>query len=325
MTGPALRTTHALGRGLTVSAGGVDLLTYTYGVDLPAFESPMPYFHPLRTLAGDVVTGHRPHDHRWHKGLAMTVTYLSGQNFWGGNTYVHGEPEGRYVALPNTGSVLHSGFAALGTDGGTPHFTEDLWWVTMAGEHWLDERRTVSVRDVTADAWSLDFATSLTNVRGQELEFGSPTTRGRPHAGYSGFFWRGPRDFTGGTVLGPGGRSGPGAEAGQAAEAGEGSEVRGTGEEMMGRAADWLAFSAEHDEVDRESTLVFRDESARPVPDGRWFVRSATEPLVNPSLAFHEPLFLADGATLDLRYRLVVANGRWDAARVTAHLAAHPW
>jgi len=304
MTGVALRTTHDLGHRLTVSAGGVDLLTYTYGVDLPRFESPMPYFHPLRTLAGDVVTGHRPHDHRWHKGLTMTVTYLSGQNFWGGNTYVHGEPEGRYVALPNTGSVLHTGFAALEADAGSLRFAEDLRWVTLAGEHWLDERRTVAVRDVAADSWSLDFTTSLTNVRGRELEFGSPTTRGRPDAGYSGFFWRGPRDFTHGTVTSA---SGVGGEA------------------MMGRAADWLAFSAEHDEVDRTSTLVFRDESAPRVPDGRWFVRSSTEPVVNPSLAFHDPLFLADGATLTLRYRLIVANGTWDTARITGHLASHVW
>lgn len=304
MTGAALRTTHDIGRGLTVSARGVDLLTYTYGVDLPQFESPMPYFHPLRTLAGDVVTGHRPHDHRWHKGLTMTVSYLSGQNFWGGNSYVHGEPEGRYAALPNTGTVEHTGFAALEADGGTLRFAEDLRWVTMAGEHWLDERRTVAVRDVGADSWSLDLATCLTNVRGQELEFGSPTTRGRPDAGYSGFFWRGPRDFTHGAVTGSSGVH---------------------GEAMMGRAADWLAFSAEHDEVDRASTLVFRDESAQPIPDSRWFVRSSTEPVVNPSLAFHRPLFLADGGTLALRYRLVVATGRWDAERVDAHLAAHTW
>jgi hypothetical protein len=234
----------------------------------------------------------------------MTVTYLSGQNFWGGNSYVHGEPEGRYVALPNTGSVQHTGFAALEAAGGTFRFAEDLWWVTMAGEHWLDERRTVAVRDVAADSWSLDFTTSLTNVRGQELEFGSPATRGRPDAGYSGFFWRGPRDFTHGTVTGSAGVH---------------------GEAMMGRTADWLAFSSAHDGVDRCSTLVLRDESAPRVADGRWFVRSSTEPVVNPSLAFHDPLFLAAGATLTLRYRLVVATGTWDPARTAAHLATHPW
>ncbi|MFI6290470.1 DUF6807 family protein [Nonomuraea sp. NPDC050790] len=27
-----------------------------------------------RTLDGDVVTGYRPHDHRWHKGLQMTAS-----------------------------------------------------------------------------------------------------------------------------------------------------------------------------------------------------------------------------------------------------------
>ena len=37
------------------------------------------------------MTGYRPSDHRWHKGLQMTSSHLSGQNFWGGNSYVHGE------------------------------------------------------------------------------------------------------------------------------------------------------------------------------------------------------------------------------------------
>ena len=30
------------------------------------------------------MTGYRPHDHRWHKGLQMTWTHVSGENFWGG-------------------------------------------------------------------------------------------------------------------------------------------------------------------------------------------------------------------------------------------------
>ncbi len=36
------------------------------------------------------------------------------------------------------------------------------------------------------------------------IPIGSPTTRGRENAGYGGLFWRGPRSFTGGSVLAPG-------------------------------------------------------------------------------------------------------------------------
>jgi hypothetical protein len=91
-TAPRLAVTHDVGSAVSVSTAGVELLRYTYRPDIPAFECPAPYFHPLRDLAGEVVTGNRPHDHRWHKGLAMTASHLSGGNFWGGGSYTPGPP-----------------------------------------------------------------------------------------------------------------------------------------------------------------------------------------------------------------------------------------
>lgn len=67
--------------------------------------------------------------------------------------------------------------------------------------------------------------------------FGSPATLGLPGSGYAGLWWRGPRSFTGGTVLTPGGVADP-------------TEIRG-------QTAPWLAFVGDHDGVDRKSTLVF--------------------------------------------------------------------
>ncbi|HVV18283.1 MAG TPA: PmoA family protein [Pseudonocardiaceae bacterium] len=271
------------GRRVVATEGGVELFGYSYDPDTPAFECPCPYFHPLRTLVGEVVTGYRPHDHRWHKGLAMTASHLSGQNFWGGGSYVHGRG---YVDLPNVGTLRHQGFTALDDEG----FTEDVDWVTQAGERWIAERRSVRVA-VDDAAWTLDFTTELLNVRGEPLEFGSPTVFGRELAGYCGFFWRGPRSFTGGDVIAPGGRR---------------------GQEMMGHTAAWLAFVGRHDETDRTSTLVFEEPGREPY----WFVRSTPFPVVNPSLAFYEPRELAAGDVLRGRYRVVIADGAWDEARI---------
>ena len=50
-------------------------------------KGPKPFLHPVRALDGAPLTAFRPWDHRWHKGLQMTWTHVSGQNFWGGNTY----------------------------------------------------------------------------------------------------------------------------------------------------------------------------------------------------------------------------------------------
>lgn len=285
---------------LIISHGDVELLRYTYQPEIPAFECPAPYFHPLRTLAGEVVTGNRPHDHPWHKGLAMTASHLSGQNFWGGVSWVAGQG---YQVLPNVGVLRHRGFAELADDGA---FVEHVDWVTAGGERWIDETRTVAVRDVdpAGGSWTLEFGTDLHNVRGAPLEFGSPTVFGREMAGYCGFFWRGPREFTGGDVL---------------------ASDDGHGPAMMGRPATWLAFAGRHDETLGSSTLLFVDHPGNPGHPAIWFVRTEPIPVVNPSLAFFEPAELADGDTLRLRYRVVIADGAWDAERIGRHLADHPW
>ncbi len=283
---------------LVVSVGDVELFEYAHRPSTPAFEGPKPYLHPVRTLAGDVVTAFRPHDHRWHKGVQMTATDVSGQNFWGGVTYVRDEG---YVVLPNVGTMRHEDFTIAEVDGEV-RVDERLSWHTEAGEHWVDEVRELTVRDVEEESWTLEFATTLTNLRDTPLVFGSPTTNGRELAGYTGFFWRGPRSFTEGEVIAADG---------------------GTGQEMMGRAAPWLAFVGHHDEADRSSTMLFLDH-----PDNKgthWFVRSTPFAAVNPSFAFHDPVELPPAEVLRLRYRLVVADGAWDRDRLESYVEAHPW
>lgn len=305
-TPPQLAVTHDVGSSISVSAAGVELFQYTYVSDIPADECPAPYFHPLRDLAGEVVTGNRPHDHRWHKGLAMTASHLSGGNFWGGGSYTPGAPGFGYVDLPNVGSLRHQGFEEFASSAERLRLVERVDWVNAEQERWIDERRTIVVGDVDASSgsWSLEFTSELTNVRGEALEFGSPTVFGRELAGYCGLFWRGPREFTGGTILGSGGQAGPG---------------------LMGQRADWLAFVGRHDGSHGASTLLFDQDPGNADAPAYWFVRTEPYPVVNPSLAFYEGLELAAGDTLRRRYRLVVAAQAWDSQRVAAYRAAHPW
>ena len=304
---------------LSVTVGRSEILRYHYLPELAAFECPSPYFHPLRTLGGGAVTGNRPSDHRWHKGLAMTASHLSGQNFWGGGTYVQGAPGGGYLDLPNVGRLEHKSFEQIGDgqsgegpigngpSGGLAGFIEHVDWIAPGDELWIRERRTVAVRDVDpADgSWVLEFGTELHNVRGDSLDFGSPTVFGRELAGYCGFFWRGPRAFTGGAVRTSEGREGQPA--------------------AMGHTSPWLAFSGEFDARDGFATLLFVPDPANPGGDPIWFVRSEPFAAVNPSLAFFESLELPAGETLRLRYRLVIADGEWDHTRIEEYVGGHPW
>ena len=94
------------GTALTVAHQGRELFRYVYRPGDPQLESPRPYFHPVTTLGGDVVTIYRPHDHVWHKGIALSLPHVGPDNFWGGPTF----RDGGYVQLPNDGAMRHDGF-----------------------------------------------------------------------------------------------------------------------------------------------------------------------------------------------------------------------
>lgn len=245
----SLELTHHHGHhiAVTVADSGVELLRYVYRAEDP-WEAPKPYIHPLRTLSGRVVTDYRPNDHRWHKGLQMTASHLSGQNLWGGNSYVHGKG---YQALPErVGSMAHAGFDEVSVHDDGIRLAERLTWHPHSGEHWADETRRIEVHDIDEEgrSWTLTWSSAITNRREEPLRFGSPTTHGRENAGYTGLFWRGPRAFRDGRILTP--------------------DAEGPG--LMGQQADWLAYTGEHDEVDGYATLVFihspgNDHTARAV------------------------------------------------------------
>lgn len=283
-----VNVTHELGRHLDVRHGDTLLFRYVYVSDAPQVESPRPYFHPLRTLAGDTVTIFRPHDHLWHHGLSMTFANLSGENFWGGATYV---PDRGYAQLDNNGRIDHEAWDRLDPAG---PMEERLAWITQAGERWLEERRTIELVDVDTgcEHWTLGLGFELRNVSGRPLEFGSPTTAGRPMAGYGGLFWRGPRSFLGGTILAAGGLEGP---------------------DVMGRPAAWLAFVGRHDGSARASTLVLADHPENLRYPNKWFVRTDPYACASWSFMFDETHTLAPDGCLALRYALIVGSGAWPA------------
>jgi hypothetical protein len=295
-----LTVTHEHGLRIGVAVGAVEIAAYVYGEDIPAFESPKPYLHPMRTLSGALVSAYRPHDHRWHKGLQMTWSHVSGQNFWGGRTYVRGQG---YTPKDNLGAMRHDAFDLIDLDGGELTLSERLTWVASTGEEWVAEHRRLRFHgaDAARGTWVLDFATELTNIRGEALELGSPTTHGRDNAGYTGFFWRGPRGFTGGEIL----------------------TADGGGPATMGTSTSpWLAYAGENDEVDGGATvLVLAGSTSR----GRntWFVRNDPFPAINPSPAFHEEITLADGEALALEHRMVIADRIRTREEIEALAAAH--
>lgn len=299
MANPGLAVHRGDGH-LSVTVGTVEIARYVHRPEMPATESAKPYLFPLRSLTGAPLAGYRPWDHRWHKGLQLTLSHLSGQNFWGGPTFdpsVTDPPHG-YVQRDNNGRQRHDGFDRI--HGGAGEFTvrERLTWIASTGENWLTERRTLRFHGVepAAGTWALDVNSRLTNVSGRELEVGSPTTRGRARAGYTGLFWRGPRAWIGGSVLTP---TGPSDE-----------------DAAMGSTGEWLAVAGDHDEIDGGGTvLVFAGRSSGPVPI-TWFVRTGQFPGICPSPAFAIAFGLIPGRTWQLWHRIVFVDRRCDQGSI---------
>lgn len=288
--------THVFDSHLDLHYGEQQLFRYVFRPTTDPFESTKPYFHPLNTLAGDTVTIHRPYDHIWHHGLAMTMAVLNDQNFWGGPSYVHGEG---YVRLPNNGIQQHQTWETLQCDESNIVFEETLDWITVKNDTWLRENRTITINEINQEAgyWTLDFSTQLSNSSGQDLVFGSPTTKGRPLAGYGSFFWRGPRSFLNGQVLAAEGLEGP---------------------EVMGQAAAWLAYTGWHDTTNRQSTLLFIDQPTNIRYPNKWFIRTDPYACVSYAFMFDEEYTLPINETLTLQYRLVIANGSWPREKIEA-------
>lgn len=283
------------GDRLRLTADDTVLAEYVFRPAHPAYESPRPYLDPIRTRGGELVSLYRPHDHVWHKGIAWSLPVVGDENFWGGPTFLR---EQGYVQLPNNGEQRHADFEQAAGAGAV---VERLRWITEAGETIFDERRELTARLVDGETWVLGFGTRMRNVTTRSIPIGSPTTRGRENAGYGGLFWRGPRSFTGGTILAPG---------------------RAGGDELRGERAPWLGFTGQHDGSGARSTLVMVDDPGNVQHPPQWFARTEDFACLCPAPFFSEEHEVAPGDELVERVAVVIADGGADPERA-AGLAAH--
>ncbi|MGH2345718.1 MAG: PmoA family protein [Chloroflexota bacterium] len=290
---------HEPGSHVELRYDGRILFRYVYDPTVLPNESPKPYFHPLKTLAGNELTLVRPHDHPWHVGLAMTSPNLSGQNFWGGPTYVR---DAGYVERDDHGRIRHRDWRELHHEDDQARLIEHLEWIARDGVTWIDEERRIIVDeiDLRGGYWSMAMRFHLRNVAHRPLVFSSPTAEGRPMAGYGGLFWRGPRSFGHGTIQAAGGLEGPA---------------------TMGQAAPWLAFTGRHDGNGEQSTLVFIDRPTNPRFPNQWFVRNDPYAGVSCSFMFDEPYVLPANEALTLDYRIIPANGVWSSEMIEDTMA----
>jgi hypothetical protein len=269
---------------VTLCVGSTAVAQYVITPELDPTLVPRPYLHPVRTLAGTVVTDLLPDDHQWHLGASLAMPDVSGTNLWGGRSYVHNRG---YVPLADHVTIEHVGWRHRADD----LLEHDLVWRDREGGTLLVERRTLrtaatrppgGAEGLTDGGWTLTFATSLTNPGREPVELRSPAVNGRGDgAGYGGFFWRLPSledaQITAGRLSGE-------------------HEINGSSERsvtvsgLTGGACVTLVFSG----------LAESD---------RWFVRLTEYPGVGTALAFDQPLAIEPGTTTNRRYRVLIRDG----------------
>jgi hypothetical protein len=274
-------------RAIAVWAGETEILRYLYRPDDVPLDSPHPYLHPLRTLAGKLVTAAAPHDHPWHKGLSWAIADVEGENFWGGPSYRAGAG---YLWDADNGSMLTTRIAIEQSDKRIV-VHQQLDWLNHAKAPLISESRELVIALAEdEDAWLLGFVTRMRNTAGIELRLSSPAVAGRAGAGYGGLFWRGSGSFLNGSVL---------------------MEGAIGAEELQGARSPWAAYlggAAGH-----TSTVLMTDgDECGPTP---WFVRTGEYPGLCAAPFFRHAHRLAASETLCRSYAVAIADGSSDTAR----------
>jgi predicted dehydrogenase len=259
---------------------GTEVAVYTDGRGTIPTSSPRPVLHPVRTLAGVVVTARHPADHDWHNGAGMAIPNVNGTNFWGGRTYIHGQG---YVLLDNHGQIVGDPPELRGDA-----FTQRLRWIDRTGSVQLREVRSVAWSAIDSNTWRLTFESSLRSDTGATLA--SPGSKGREDGGYGGFFWRFPACDD--------------VEVMTASARGE-VEVQHSLAPWVGWRADFAAGPG----ISGPATLVVAAPDAA-VAGEPWFVRVREYPGLGSALAWDRPASIPPGAVLRRRFDVAVADGR---------------
>jgi hypothetical protein len=187
-------TLHEDGPGaIEVRASGALLFRYVVVPGTAGKESPRPYVHPLRSLAGDTLTNFRPNDHPWHHALSFTLNQVSGVNFWGGPTCARGEG---YAWRDDHGEQRHEAWTARVVEGSTAQLSHRLTWSRGSRVLFREERTLEAAVDRAAGSWSLRWSSRLRNVSGEVLSLGNPHSHGGlAGSHYSGLQFRGAREL----------------------------------------------------------------------------------------------------------------------------------
>ena len=248
-----------------------------------------PFFHPVATPAGHVLSRDGTTSHPWHHGLWFTVKFVNGENFW--------------EEIEPFGTLHHSGAPAVA---GTT-LTGTVRWVRPDGTVVVEEQRELTHVDLAPDAYALDLHLELTARDDVELD----RTPYVGWGGYSGLTYRG-RDDLDATFLLDGD-----ATRGRDAVTGD----RGRWLDLSGLAGGDAGAPV------GVAMLDAPGNPNHPTPwyghtDGAVYGEEGRTNFLNAAFLWDGPLAVAAGDTLTFDHRVLVHDGIWDASRLETEYGA---
>lgn len=270
---------------------GKPVWRFRYGADVPK-----PMFHPLALVDGTVLTWEAPPDHAWHHAFWFAWKYLNGVNYWEENP--KGEPKG---------VTEWKGVRVKTLPGYSARIGMDLAYRPEGGKPVLSERREIAVSAPAADgSYCLDW-TATFRAEAEEVAIDRTPILGekdgKAWGGYAGLsvrFAKELADWQAVSTEGP--VSWNKGQTSQAIRGFEGVESNGI---VAGRGAG----------------IALLDHPGNLHAPSPWYL------VLNPANSFafseaaviyYQPHRLRRGERFTLRYRAVVHEGRWDAARLRA-------
>jgi hypothetical protein len=281
---------HDLGRSLQLTQPDRDLplWRYVYG------GKPKPFFHPLCTPAGHLLSLFEPHDHPWHRGLWFTIKFINGENFWEEND---AEPWGtQSTAVPPT--------VTPGAGGKISVFSRQQWIRPRRKDGVgagivFEEQRQFDYVPLDETAYALDLFFLLTPTQPLKLDRTLFTTWG----GYGGLTFRGNRNWQETRLL-----------------FSDGS----TNDRPTGIFADWADLSGKIDGGPNQTAgLTIFDHPTNPRHPTPWYGGTGPGHYINAAFLFHEPLELPANSPLTLRYRVLVHDGILSQTQLAAAYQAY--
>lgn len=271
-------------------------------------ERGTPYFHPLATLDGTVLTDLHPDDHPWHRGLRFAWKKINGlDGYWSW-------PEGLESLPEDDGSTDVTAVKVVAGKDHSAQFELELSYHPPGMPPALTEKRTVSVSAPDKNgSYQIEWRSVFTaGLEGAILDRtpipGEPD--GKPWGGYAGMHLRvaNRENLTAWTLL-----NSEGIRISNKMDTG-GAEQKKSLEQTHGKPARWLDLTLDFTDGKRAGVALF-DHPGNLRHPAAWHVSSMPREL-NQTPLFYGAYTLEAGKTLTFRYRILVHSGEVDKTRL---------